>query len=220
MGPSSERSDGNARVGGMTNEGERTTLLLVRHGQSTWNSERRWQGQADPPLSDHGREQAVIASRHLGNVDMIISSPQIRALETAAIISTQLGVGPVQVVEDLRERSAGVWSGLTTSEIHQRWPNWIDSERRPEGWEYDEPLLSRTLAALEMIIAAYAGADLLLVSHGGLILALEQHLGLDDGRIPNLHGRLMHHVGGQLVAGERLELIPPESSTGGTGGRV
>ncbi|MEZ5407602.1 MAG: histidine phosphatase family protein [Acidimicrobiales bacterium] len=204
----------------MTNEGERTTLLLVRHGQSTWNSERRWQGQADPPLSEHGREQALIASRFLGNVDVIVSSPQIRALETAAIIGAQLGVGPVQVVEDLRERSAGEWSGLTTSEIEERWPGWIDSDQRPYGWEHDEPLLARTLAALEMIIAAWAGADLLLVSHGGLILALEQHLRVNDGRIPNLHGRLMHHVGGQLVAGDRLELIPPESSTGGTGGRV
>lgn len=197
-----------------------TALLLVRHGQSTWNVERRWQGQADPPLSDHGRQQAVIAAAALGNVDVIVSSPQSRALETAMIISAQLGVGPVQVHEDLRERSAGEWSGLTTDEIEERWPGWIDSDQRPAGWEYDEPLLARALAVFATVLEEYAGADVLLVSHGGLIVAVEAHLRVSDGRIPNLHGRLMHHVDGQLLAGDRLELIPPESSTGGTGGRV
>lgn len=202
------------------NPGSRTALLLVRHGQSTWNMERRWQGQADPPLSDHGRQQAMMAAASLGNVDVIVSSPQVRALETAVIISNQLGIGPVQIHEDLRERAAGEWSGLTTEEIEERWPGWIDSERRPTGWEYDEPLLDRALGVVDAVLEEYTGAVVLLVSHGGLIVTVEAHLGVTDGRIPNLHGRLMHHVDGQLTAGDRLELIPPESSTGGTGGRV
>lgn len=202
------------------NNHRRTSLLLVRHGQSTWNQERRWQGQADPPLSDFGREQALMAAAAVGTVDVIVSSPQVRALETAVIIANQLGVGPVQVVEGLRERNAGQWSGLTTDEIDQRWPGWIDSAHRPEGWEHDEPLVDRAVGALQQVAAQFAGADVLLVSHGGLIRAVEIHLGTGEGRIPNLHGRLMHHVGGELRAGERLQLIPPESSTGGTGGRV
>lgn len=202
------------------NANGQTALLLVRHGQSTWNIEKRWQGQADPPLSDHGRQQALIAAAALGNIDAIVSSPQVRALETAVIIGNQLGVGPIQVVDDLRERAAGSWSGRTTMEIEREWPGWIESERRPDGWEHDRPLLERALGAVEQIVAEFGGADLLLVSHGGLILVVEQHLMVAGGRIPNLHGRLMHHVDGELRAGERMDLIPPESSTGGTGGRV
>ena len=88
-------------------------MLVVRHGQSTWNEQKRWQGQADPPLSEFGREQAGAAAKSIGNVDVIVSSPQMRASETASIISSIIGVGPVQLLEDLRERSAGIWSGLT-----------------------------------------------------------------------------------------------------------
>jgi broad specificity phosphatase PhoE len=195
-----------------------TALLLVRHGQSIWNAERRWQGQADPPLSGHGREQAYQAAANLGTVDVVLSSPQVRALETAAIIAEQIGVGPVQVVEELRERNAGVWSGLTTDEIEQRWPGWIDSPQRPDGWEHDTDLLVRALGALDSIVAAFRGATLLVISHGGVILVVEDHLRVRHGRIPNLHGRVVTSNQGQLAAGERLELIPAEMRTGGTGG--
>jgi probable phosphoglycerate mutase len=196
-----------------------TSLLLIRHGQSTWNAERRWQGQADPPLSDHGRHQAIEAAASLGTVDVIVSSPQMRALETAGIISELIGVGPVQAVDDLRERNAGEWSGLTTDEIQQRWPGWIDSPRRPEGWEADNQVLLRVMAALDVVVEEFLGATLLVVSHGGVILVVEDHLQVRDGRIPNLHGRVVRSSGGELVPGERLELIPAEMRTGGTGGR-
>ncbi len=197
-----------------------TAFLLVRHGQSTWNLEHRWQGQADPPLSDHGRRQAFAASTSIGTVDVIISSPQIRALETATIIGEQIGVGPIQTVDDLRERNAGEWSGLTTSEIERDWPGWINSPRRPPGWEAEELVLARTTAALSTIADAFAGATLLVVCHGGVIVAVEDHLEVRDGRIPNLHGRVVTSTGKGLMAGERLSLISSDLSTGGTGGRV
>lgn len=195
-----------------------TSLLLVRHGQSTWNLEHRWQGQADPPLSDHGRHQAQVAASAVGAVDAIVSSPQIRAVETATIISTQIGVGPVQTVDGLRERNAGQWSGLTTREIEEQWPGWIDSPRRPEGWEDDPSVLGRVVEALDEVVDTFGGGSVLVVCHGGVILAVEDHLTVRDGRIPNLHGRVVNHAGAGLVAGERLELIPPELSTGGSGG--
>lgn len=198
-----------------------TALLMVRHGQSTWNLEHRWQGQADPPLSDHGRNQAFHAAARVGNVDAIISSPQIRAMETAAIMGEQIGVGPIQVVEDLRERNAGIWSGLTTNEIEATWPGWIDEGKRPEGWEPDDTVLNRVQEAIEEIVAEFAGATLLVVSHGGVIVSIEDHLQVRDGRIPNLHGRALdHHGPDDLRAGERLELLPPDMSTGGGRGRV
>ena len=102
-----------------------TRVLLARHGQSTWNAEGRWQGQADPPLSELGREQAHLAAAHVGAVDLIASSPQQRALETATIISSTIGVGPVVVVEQLRERSAGPWSGLTRIDIDNQYCRWL-----------------------------------------------------------------------------------------------
>ncbi|MGI9596711.1 MAG: histidine phosphatase family protein, partial [Acidimicrobiales bacterium] len=124
-----------------------TEMLVIRHGQSTWNEQHRWQGQADPPLSDFGREQAGAAAKSIGNVDVIVSSPQIRAAETASIISAIIGVGPVQIVDGLQERSAGLWSGLTRTEIDEEWPGWVDGEQRPEGWEYDDVLVPRVMGS-------------------------------------------------------------------------
>ena len=202
------------------NSGDQTNLLFVRHGQSTWNLEHRWQGQADPPLSDHGRDQAFHAASSVGTVDAVIASPQIRALETATIISEQIGVGPVQTVDDLRERNAGIWSGLTTEEIEAGYPGWIDSGQRPEGWETDEQVLPRAVGAIESIVDEFPGATLLVVSHGGVIVTLEDHLSVRDGRIPNLHGRVITSRAEVLSSGDRLELVPPEMSTGGSRGRV
>ena len=187
-----------------------TTLLLVRHGQSTWNAEGRWQGQADPPLSDRGRWQAAEASAKLGQVDAVVSSPQRRALETAAILAGALGVGPVQLVDDLRERSAGPWSGLTRPEIEAEWPGWVADGRRPDGYEPDEPLVARALAALTEVAAAFAGGTVLVVCHGGVIRAVEAELGIAEGRIPNLAGRVLYYGPGGFRPGERLELAPHE----------
>src|SRR5687767_11323336 len=96
-----------------------TRVLLVRHGQSEWNATGRWQGQADPPLTDLGRRQARSAAAALGTVDAVFASDLQRASETALIIAGELGVGPVVVDPDLRERDAGEWSGLTRVEIEE-----------------------------------------------------------------------------------------------------
>lgn len=203
----------------MNTQGQ-TSVLLVRHGQSTWNVEHRWQGQADPPLSDHGRHQAHLAAQAIGTVDAIVSSPQIRALETATIVGEHIGVGPIQVVEDLRERNAGEWSGLTTSDIESKWPGWIDSGERPPGWERDESVLARMQGAVDAIASEFGGATVLVVCHGGVIVVMEDHLGVRDGRVPNLNGRVVTVGPGGLTAGERLELLPPGESTGGGRSRI
>ena len=104
-----------------------TRVLLIRHGQSEWNADGRWQGQADPPLTDLGRHQALHAARNLGTVDAIVASDLQRASETALIIAEALGVGPVVLEPGLRERDAGEWSGLTRAEIERDWPGYLDS---------------------------------------------------------------------------------------------
>ena len=103
-----------------------TRVLLIRHGQSEWNADGRWQGQADPPLTDLGRHQALHASRNLGVVDAIVASDLQRATETALIIAGELGVGPLVLEPGLRERDAGEWSGLTRAEIERDWPGYLD----------------------------------------------------------------------------------------------
>lgn len=197
-----------------------TTLLLARHGQSTWNAERRWQGQADPPLSDLGREQAAQASATVGSVDLIAASPQIRAFETATIISEAIGIGPVRAVDDLRERSAGAWSGLTKDDIDAQFPGWLDDGRRPHDFEGDDELLARVLPALTQLAAAIPGGSALVICHGGVIRTVETHLGIDEGRVPNLSGRVLTATATSWQVGEQIQLIGAERATGGDGLRV
>jgi broad specificity phosphatase PhoE len=191
-----------------------TRVLLVRHGQSEWNAEGRWQGQADPPLTDLGRLQAREAARALGTVDAVWASDLQRAVETATIIADQLGVGPVVVDPDLRERDAGEFSGLTRPEIAARFPGYLDDGRRPPGWEPDEALVARALRALHAIAAEVPGGDVLVITHGGLVYALEQHLGEEFVRLANAEGRWLEvGAGAALRLGERVLLSAPEDTT-------
>jgi broad specificity phosphatase PhoE len=188
-------------------------LLLARHGESEWNAEGRWQGRADPPLSGTGRKQAALAVDRIGTVDAIVSSTLQRALETATIISEGIGVGPVVLVPELIERDAGEWQGLTRVEIEAAYPGYLDSHRRPPRYELDEPLVVRVLAALDAVCAEVPGDELLVVTHGGVINALERHLGLEWQRVPNLGGRWFAWKDGELHLGDRIELIDHEAIT-------
>ena len=192
-----------------------TEILAVRHGQSTWNEQRRWQGHADPPLSEFGELQASTAAKAIGQVDVIVASPLERAYRTGAIIGEHIGVGPVQVVEDLKERSVGRWEGLTRDEIEADWPGWVDNDRRPEGWEYDVDLQRRVIKAFAEVAESYRGSTVLIVAHGGVLIAMEKHLEVNEARIPNLHGRVFRHTGSGFEAGEQLSLLPDEMRTGG-----
>lgn len=186
-------------------------LLLARHGQSEWNAAGRWQGQADPPLTDLGRAQARAAARNAGAFDAIFASDLERALHTATVISAAIGVGPVVVDPRLKERDAGEFSGLTREEIENEFPGALDARRWPPGWESDELLLRRVLAALDDIVDHTGGTgSVLAVSHGGVIYALEGHLGLDHSRIPNLGARWLHHDGSAWRLGTRVALAPDD----------
>jgi probable phosphoglycerate mutase len=122
-----------------------TQLLLLRHAQSAWNAEHRWQGRADPSLSPSGREQATqvaqaaaeavaSSSAHpLLDVVTVWSSPQRRAHETALILAEHLGIGPVRTDPRLCERDVGMFTGLTRQEINQRWPGFLGTtHHRPD----------------------------------------------------------------------------------------
>jgi broad specificity phosphatase PhoE len=190
-----------------------TQLLLVRHGQSEWNALGRWQGRADPPLTELGRQQAFHAATRIGSVDLICASPLDRALHTARIISEQLGVGPVVVVPDLAERDAGEWQGLTRAEIEQQWPGYLATGRRPPGYEDQDELVARAHGALDLVAAEYDGAEVLVLTHGGVINAVEQAAGLPWERMPNLGGRWVTHHGDRLAVGDRLVLVDDDELT-------
>jgi broad specificity phosphatase PhoE len=104
-----------------------TTPLLVRHGETDWNREGRWQGHSDTHLNELGREQAARVAAQLDGVDVIYSSDLARAKETADVVARRLGLD-VLVDGRLRERSFGAWEGKTGPEIeaefrdaHARW---------------------------------------------------------------------------------------------------
>jgi probable phosphoglycerate mutase len=195
-------------------------LLLVRHGQSEWNAAGRWQGQADPPLSELGRMQARSAARALGAVDAVFASDLQRAAETAAIISEAAGVGPVIVDPGLRERDAGAWSGLTRDDIREQYPGYLPEDmrtafgpdreqrvRHPPGWETDDALLARVLDAIQRIHEVVGDGDALVVTHGGVIYVLEGHLGESFARLANGAGRWFDIDGERLTLGERVPLV-------------
>jgi probable phosphoglycerate mutase len=192
-------------------------LLLVRHGQSTWNAEGRWQGRSDPPLSELGERQAadvlvVLQARSANGmrVDRIWASPLVRARRTAEIVGAGLGL-EVAIDERLQEVDAGEWTGLTRAEIEQRWPGYLEAQSRPPGFEDREHLAARALAALGEIGAAEPDRTVLVVTHGGVIGAVERHLGAPWDRTPNLGGREVVHDGsGELVLGERFLLLDPD----------
>jgi probable phosphoglycerate mutase len=184
-----------------------TRALLVRHGQSTWNAERRWQGRADPPLSDLGRRQAHAAVPAVAaeGVQLVWCSPLRRARETAEIIGAELSV-EVVVHPGLVERDAGEWTGLTRAEIEARWPGHLERGLRPSGYEPDEEVVRRAEGALRAVAEEVDGATGLVVTHGGLIRAIERHLGVDGDVVPNLAGRALERAGTRWRAGSRVVL--------------
>src|SRR5262245_1401957 len=190
-----------------------TRALLTRHGQSEWNALGRWQGQADPPLSDLGRRQAQEAARSLGAVDGIWASDLRRAAETAAIIGDDMGVGPVVLDADLRERDAGEWTGLTRAEIERRYPGYLPDGRRPAGWESADLLVGRAQRPLRRMAETIPGGDGLVITHAGVVFAVERHLGQDRTRLANVEGRWVTLAREGLRLGDRVVLAEPQDVT-------
>lgn len=185
-------------------------LLLLRHGQSEWNAQRRWQGWADPPLSQLGEAQALAAAHHLTGMGLtgVATSDLQRARRTGELIADVLGLSPVTIDPGLRERNVGDWSGLTTEEIEQRWPGQLEAWRQgrlpsPPNGEAD--MVPRVLEVLERLAAT--GKDWLVVTHGGVIHAVDRRLGADPTPIYNVCGRWLEAAGDTFRPGE-VVLLP------------
>jgi broad specificity phosphatase PhoE len=162
-----------------------TTILLARHGESDWNRAKRWQGFADRPLTELGREQALALADRLRDteLDAVYSSDLQRARETAEIVARSKELH-VEVVRDLREVDVGSWSGLTRAEAEARFPDdyarWVQGG---EGWNDGETyaeMSRRVVRAILLIADQYRNGRVLVVAHGGSIRAVHAAaLGLD-----------------------------------------
>lgn len=162
-----------------------TTVYLARHGESDWNVERRWQGHADRPLTDRGREQAQALAARLAGVelDAIYASDLRRAWETAEAVAVPRGLEVVRRPE-LREVDVGSWSGFTRDECADRFPDaFLRWQEGGSGWddgESYEDMGVRIVTAVQRLAAEHPGGSILVVSHGGPIRAIHAHaLGVD-----------------------------------------
>lgn len=181
-----------------------TRVLLLRHAQSTWNAVGRWQGWADPPLSDDGRAASCRAADdpRLEDVTVVVASDLLRARHTGELIATARGWPLPQTLPGLRERCSGRWTGLTRAEIDLGWPGALDRTPLPiPGGEAPALVVARALTALHRIAEDHPGEVVLAVSHGALIRFVEQHAGGPPASVPNLGGRWVEVSGAHLVLG-------------------
>lgn len=152
-------------------------LYFIRHGETTFNLEGRIQGQLDTPLSELGRQQAqaLVAAFHDLPIDAIYSSPLSRASDTAQPVAEDLGLA-LKIDPRLMELDAGVFQGLRSAELGEKFPDAIqkwrgqDPDFRIPGGESRRDLMQRGRAVMEDIFAQ-GHKQAVVVSHGGLLAA-------------------------------------------------
>ncbi|MGH3778553.1 MAG: bifunctional RNase H/acid phosphatase [Pseudonocardiaceae bacterium] len=174
--------------------GSPTRLLMLRHGQTEHSAQRRYSGRGDLPLTELGERQAAAAAARLSTtngVTAVISSPMLRARQTATPVADALGV-PVSVHDGLIETDFGAWEGLTFAEARERDPDlhtrWItDTSVAAPGGESMDAVHRRVRWVRDQLIAEHGGATLVVVSHVTPIKALLR-MALDAG--PSLLHRL------------------------------
>jgi probable phosphoglycerate mutase len=154
--------------------------VLLRHGQTVWNAEHRFQGQSDIPLDSAGEAQAERAGRLLAALrpGLIVSSDLRRATGTAAPLARITGLD-VNLDKDLRERAGGRWEGLTDTEIRARFPAENATWTPPDG-EASAVVAHRARGAMERVAEGVEPGGLaVVVSHGAAIrLGMGELLGL------------------------------------------
>ncbi len=145
----------------------RTTIGLLRHGQTDWNIDFRLQGTSDIPLNETGRDQALLAGRVIdaNDWDVLLTSPLSRAKETAEIVATEAGFDTLIVEPLLLERSFGEAEGMK----HEDWKVAYGEGTPIPGGESLEDLRVRCWQLLEHLAHTYPGRRVLVVSHGALI---------------------------------------------------
>lgn len=149
-------------------------LYAIRHGKTDWNVRRVMQGRVDVPLNDQGLAQAREAKENLRGYafDRVFVSPQIRTMQTARIVTEGRNV-PVIPEEALRERSYGVYEGKSRDDFcYEDFWNW-EKDVSYENAESIRAFFGRVWPFLDSLKNRYPGEKILLVTHGGVIRAIE-----------------------------------------------
>lgn len=153
-----------------------TTLLLIRHGQTSWNALGKIQGSTNIDLEDEGRNQAALLAERLnGQFSAIYTSPLRRARETASILASSTSLVPIDT-EGLSEINFGLWEGLTFKEVATQYPTafavWKSDEIEAPLCGGDGSIKNCSLHAKECLlnlVKKHPGETIVAVSHGGLI---------------------------------------------------
>ena len=150
-----------------------TRIILVRHGQTEWNRNERFRGQADIPLNETGLAQAQATGKRVvaeWQPVAVYSSPLSRAVKTAEAIASQFQL-PVQIHPGLTDIDYGEWQGLTPDEARQRWPKEIDAwynaphTAQIPGGETLESLRKRTMKTIIALSSRHPAQTIVLVGH-------------------------------------------------------
>ena len=150
-----------------------TQVILIRHGQTEWNKQRRMQGHSDSPLTEKGVLQAQMLGKRLATMsfDALYSSDSGRAHHTARCVAEATG-HPLVVEPGLRERNFGVFEGLTREEMMERYPDDYarfkarDPEFAMPNGESGVAFRARAIACMDRIVARHRGQHLVVVTHG------------------------------------------------------
>lgn len=196
-------------------------LVLIRHGVTAWNQQRRFQGQIDTPLSEEGHQQAMLTARHLSMISQaqpinaIYASDLKRAWSTAEPIARLLGL-PILKQSLLRERHYGVFEGKTHEELqleglqsdYQRWRNREPDFALPQGGESLRDFFDRTHRALQSIVAAHQSNErIVAVTHGGFLdcaYRIASGVAMTEQRQHPLHNASLNRIAWD---GERFSMI-------------
>ena len=153
------------------------TLILVRHGETDWNIQRRLAGSTNEPmLTDLGKKQSVLLAEKLATLDVnvVYCSKLKRAIQTTEIIYKKVK-RPIIFTEGLNERSWGIYEGTNSEQVFKKLDK-MDINRRfnykPKGGESWKEFEKRILVTIEEIVKKNEGKTVVLVTHGGVIRAL------------------------------------------------
>lgn len=185
-------------------------IFLIRHGQTDWNLQKRFQGREDIPLNETGLQQAIECAEALKeeNIKTIITSPLIRAKKTAEIIARHIGVNQVIEEEGIIERDFGKISGLSTEEREAFYASGEPDDK--EDWD---ELCQRMLASIHKY-AELNHSNIAMVSHGASINCVlsvlsEGVTGTGKILLKNVCINIVHYHDGKLSLGE-YNLSPDE----------
>ncbi|WP_027086135.1 histidine phosphatase family protein [Cohnella panacarvi] len=175
-----------------------TTIHITRHGQTEWNTLKKFQGHNDSPLTELGVKQAEWLGESLRNTafDRVYSSSSPRAFRTAEIVAGGRGI-PIEACDEFMEINLGIWEGMDQGEAERSYPEqfhnfWKDPEafRVPDGETFRD-VSERAIRKLLQIVAENAGQSILVVTHTvvvKLIMAyFEQRDWKDLWNLPYIH---------------------------------